>query len=79
MLLWMDGSHRYFLLLTYFFRFLSISIAYSAGKVSRVVAHPTPLNDEEQGNLDCRNHAWRMYHLLLLLSCMVNVLCSGDV
>lgn len=57
----------------------SISIAYSAGKVSRVVAHPTPLNDEEQGDLDCRNHGRRMYGLSLLLSYMAHVVCSGDV
>lgn len=56
-----------------------LSIAYSAGKVSRVVAHPTPLNDEEWGDLDCRNHTRRMYGLPFLLSYMVNALCSGDV
>lgn len=61
------------------FTFLSIGIAYSAGKVSRVVAHPAPLDEEEQGDLDCRNHTRRMYRLPLLLSYMVNVLCSGDV
>ena len=58
---------------------LSISIAYSAGKVSRVVAHPMPLNDEEWGDLDCRNHTRRMYGLPLLLSYMVNVLCSVEM
>ena len=61
------------------FAFFSISIAYASGKVSRVVAHPTPLDDEERGDLDCRNHTRRMYRVPLLLSYMVNVLCSGDV
>ena len=60
------------------FPFLSIGIAYTAGKVSRVVAHPAPLNDEEWGDLDCRSHTRRMYRLSLLLSYMAHFVCSGD-
>ena len=60
------------------FTMFSSSIAY-AGKVSRVVAHPSPLDDAERVDLDCRNHTLRMYRFPLLPSYMVNVLCSGDV